>query len=269
MTRSGDSDSVVLHALIVDDEPHVRENLRLRLKHVSDVAVVGEAGTGPDAVEALRDLKPDVVFLDVKMPGLTGVEVVRALPPGETPVVVFVTAHDEFAVDAFEVNAVDYLLKPIDEARFSDALDRVREKHASASDAVMQRRLATALDAVMGEPSERDAPSAPDRLVVKARGRVRFVDVASLRHVNAAGDYVELHTDDETHLMRETMRGIEKTLGDDFQRIHRSTIVNLSAIGELRPTNHGEYVVFLHDGTRLKLSRTYRDALEAALGVSL
>jgi two-component system LytT family response regulator len=272
-----------MRAVIVDDEPHVRENLRLRLDDVSDVEVVAECANGREAITAVRDDAPDLLFLDVQMPGLDGFDVLEELGADEMPFVVFVTAHDEYAVRAFEINAVDYLLKPIDEDRFDEALERARTQigaPASGDTATaLEERLQQLLDTLertadspadAARPDSPDADRAvPDRLIVKSRGRVQFVPVADVRYVESAGDYVELHTEGDTHLLRETMSHLADRLGREFQRIHRSTIVNLSYVAELRPTSHGEYAVLLDDDTRLKLSRTYRESFQDALGTSL
>lgn len=269
----------MMQALIIDDEPHVRENLRLRLDPIGDVEVAGEYGTGREAIEAIRAVEPDLVFLDVQMPSLNGFDVLKRLGPSEMPFVIFVTAYDEYALKAFEVNAVDYLLKPIDEHRFEEALQRARDQYASQESKMLEARLHQIIDTLQrSEPpaNVRDSASGsasgeviPDRLIVKARGRIRFVPIADIDYVTSAGDYVELHAGDDTHLMRATMAELADRLDAGFYRIHRSTIVNLDRVSELRPTGHGEYAIFLDDGTRLKMSRTYRKCLQDALGTSL
>jgi two-component system LytT family response regulator len=280
---------VTIRALIVDDEPLAREGVRLRLARHADVEVVGEAGDGASAVDAVRALAPDLVFLDVQMPGLTGVEVIEALPAERMPAIVFVTAYDQYAIRAFEANALDYLLKPFDEDRFAAAVDRARRRIAERRDGEMGRRLAALLAeygrGADGSPAAQTASPAPpsassataedaqryvDRLVLKDAASVTFVPVAELDWVEADGDYMRLHTGPKSRLMRSTMAELERRLDPSrFVRIHRSTIVNVARIREMRPTFHGEYTVVLHDGVRLKLSRGYRDRLQSLLGAGI
>jgi two-component system LytT family response regulator len=286
MHTSAEHDSAVLRALIVDDEPHARENVRLRLGAVDDITIIGECESGREAVAAIRERAPDLVFLDVQMPGLNGLDVLDRLGPAQMPFVIFVTAYDEYALDAFEVNAVDYLVKPIDEQRFDEAIRRARDQHGARDRADLEARLKELLatwqqrdaSALERPDSGKETPpksavspeeALPNRLIVKSRGRVRFIPVSDIDYITSAGDYVELHAADKTHLMRGTMKEMENQLGAQFQRIHRSTIVHLNRVAELRPSSHGEYAVLLDDGTRLKLSRTYRAQLQDAVGTSL
>jgi two-component system LytT family response regulator len=249
---------VTLRVLVVDDEPIARRRLKAILREEPDVEVVGECEDGEGALEAARRLTPDLLFLDVQMPGLDGFEVVEALGPGSRPAVIFVTAYDQYAVKAFEVHAVDYVLKPFERVRVRAALDRARA--LATGEGELGRRL-RALVADLG------ASRPLRRLMVRAGGRVYFVRTEEIGWVEAAGHYVTLHAGRESHLVRETLAGLEARLDPQrFARIHRSTIVSLEHVRELQPSFHGEYVVVLRDGTRLQCSRTYADRLQRALG---
>ncbi len=245
-----------IRVLIVDDEALARDTLRLLLDEHDDVAVVGEAVDGEEAVRAIRDLQPDLVFLDIQMPGKTGLEVVEDIGADAMPYVVFATAYDEYALKAFDASAIDYIVKPFSDERFEATLDRVRRLMGQQRSADLEGRLRE----LMGT-SDR-----PSRFLLKERGAIRFVDAADIQWVEAAGDYVVLHTGQASPLLRETMAGMEEKLDPDvFVRIHRSTIVRISAIRELKPFFHGDYVVYLHDGTELKLSRRYWPKVETRL----
>lgn len=247
--------------LIVDDEPLARERLRQLLQQEPDIELVGECSNGHEAIDAIRAQAPDLVFLDIQMPELTGFDVLERLEGRRLPSVVFVTAFDKFALKAFEVHAVDYLLKPFDRERFKVALGRALEQVKRGQDGSLDQRLRALLNEL------RPQNKAPDRLAVKSGGRVVFVRVDELDWVEAADNYVELHVGNETHLYRQTMSDLEALLpSDKFMRISRSTIVNVDRIKELQPLFHGEYAVLLRDGTRLTLSRGYREKLNRLLG---
>lgn len=263
---SPSSDAMPIRTLIVDDEPLAREGLRLRLAAEPDVTVLGECGTGHEAVAAIRREAPDLLLLDVQMPGLDGFDVLARIGPERMPLVIFVTAYDEHALRAFEVHALDYLLKPIDENRLAEALERARRQFQQQHLDHLNHRLRALLE-TMQPPLPNKPPL--DRLIVKSHGRVVFLPIEEVDWIEAAGDYVKLHAGEKAHLLRETMTHLAEQLPAHFQRIHRSTIVNLHRVRELRSRDHGEYAVHLHDGTRLKLSRSYRDALQDALGASL
>ena len=251
-----------LRALIVDDEPLVREGLRDYLADEPGIAVAGECANGLEALAVLERAAPpvDVVFLDVQMPELDGLELARALLP-DGPAIVFVTAFSEHAIRAFELNAVDYLLKPFDRERLRGALDRVRSRQASRAQAELAERLTVVLDELRRERGY------ADRLLVKHDGRIRFVPVTDLEWVEAADNYVRLHARGERHLLRETIRSLEGRLDPArFARVHRSAIVNLARVRELQPTFNGEYAILLDSGAKLTLSRSYRDAVRARLG---
>lgn len=238
--------------LIVDDEPPARQKARRFLEAEADVEVVGEAANGFEAVKAIRALAPDVVLLDVQMPGLDGFGVLAELND-ELPVVIFATAHDEFALRAFEVAAVDYLLKPFDTARFSDALARARDKITGGKSDV-ESRLRSLLAKV-------DVASRPiERIYVRSGERAYFVSVTDIDWIEAAQNYLILHTGRTTHMVRGTVAGLLAQLDPHrFARIHRSRIVNLDSIRELRPWSHGDYTVVLRDGMELLLSRRFRE----------
>ena len=243
---------MTLRVLIVDDEPLARRRVRGLLAGARDVEVVGECAGGRAAVAAIREAAPDVVFLDVQMPELDGFGVLAEVGAARAPAVVFVTAHDEHALRAFEVHALDYLLKPFRRERFEEALRRAR---AAAARGAPDARLAALL-----EDRER-ARRRAERLLVRDGGRVTFVRVASIDWLEAAGNYVKLHAGGAEHLVRETLTALEARLDPErFARIHRSLIVNLDRVAEVLP-GRNDGVVVLAGGTRLPLSRSYRDRL--------
>lgn len=249
---------MTLRILIVDDEELARQRIRRLLAREEEVEVIGEACDGHHAVESIRSLEPDLVFLDVQMPEVDGFAVLERLRPDPPPAVVFVTAHDDYAVRAFEVHAVDYLRKPFDAIRFKEAFSRARRRLAGAEVEERARKLDALLAQVEAQP-----PRSRQRLMVRSDGRLYFVRIDDIDWVEAAGNYVKLHVGRDTHLMRETMSGIEKMLDPSrFLRIHRSAIVNLDRVREMQPWFSGEYTVILRDGTQLRLSRVYRDRLE-------
>lgn len=265
-----------IRALIVDDEFHGRDVVRHMLQRHADITVTGEAANGARALEMIRTQRPDLVFLDIRMPKLGGMELVDALGSEAPPVLVFITAHDSYAVEAFQRCAFDYLLKPFDQERFDRTMDRVRERLRAEQDADIGRRLRqvfTARDLASDPPTESversSAPVAPlTRFVVKEAGRVFFVPLGAVDWLEAAGNYVGLRVGSRIHLIHETLRKIEQMLDpQQFLRIHRSTIVNVERIRELQPFANGEFVVILHDGTRLKLSRSYRERADEVLGL--
>ena len=244
---------MTLRTLIVDDEPLARERVRMMLGMHDDVAVIGEVGDGQQAIDAIRRERPDLVFLDVQMPSVDGFGVLRALEGEIMPYVVFVTAYDQYALRAFEVHALDYVLKPFNAERFSQALQRARAAIAKRDDvegSADKDRLRSLVASLTAEQREKQ------RIVVKSSGRVFFVKVDDIDWIEAEGNYVRLHMGAQSHLLRETMKGMESVLDtSQFIRIHRSTIVNADRIRELQPLFHGEYAVILRDGTRLVASR--------------
>ena len=251
-----------VRTLIVDDEPLARERIRHLLEEEADIEVVGECEDGVVALATISEQDPDLVFLDVQMPELDGFGLLGQLDPGRLPAIIFVTAHDQFALRAFEVHAIDYLLKPFDVERFQAALGRARQWLAKRGNENVDSRLAALLTEL--RPA---APKLQDRIAVKAAGRVILVKADEIDWVEAADNYVNLHVGSASHLLRETMNSFEQRLPTDrFLRISRSTIVNLDRVRELQPLFHGEYAVILADGTRLSLSRGYRDRLSVLLG---
>ena len=259
-------------AVIVDDEPLARDCVRIALEEVPHVQVVAECGNGFDAVSTIRELKPDLVLLDVQMPGLDGFGVIEEIGVDEMPAVVFITAYDEHALRAFEIHAVDYLMKPFDDERFRDAVrhavERVRLRRTeslSARLAAMLREIPPALEAQFGGGEEMSAAGAGHcarRILVKRRDRFRFIEVREVDYFEAAGNYVCVHAGQETHLVRATLSGILERLDPNrFVRIHRSTVVNLDRIREIQPWVGGDYIAILEDGRELRVSRTYRETL--------
>ena len=250
--------------LIADDEPLARDRLRMLLSKEEWVEIAGECANGPEAVHAIQKLNPDLVFLDVQMPGATGFDVIESVGAERMPAVVFVTAYDRYALRAFDVHAIDYLLKPFDRERFQQALTRARQ-HIERKDAgELERRLLELVQDL------RSSPSRPERFVIKSGGRVFFVRTDEIDWIEAAGNYVKLHVGAEAHLLRETMNALEAQLDPDvFFRIHRCHIVNIERVKELQPWFNGEYVVFLRSGARLMLSRGYREKLQTRIGRSL
>jgi two-component system LytT family response regulator len=261
---------MTLRAIIVDDEDLARRGIRALLQRAGDVEIVSECGSGEEAIRAISATEPELVYLDIQMPGKTGFDVIGALPEAKCPHVIFVTAFDRFAIRAFEIHALDYLLKPVNEARFNESLARARAAVAGARDDSMMRRflqMATELRASKGEDL---LPTTADRIPVKAQGRVMILRVAEIDWVEADGDYVSVHTGAKSWLLRETIAAAEARLAlSGFVRIHRSTLVNIHRVRELLPLSKGEFTVVLLDGTELKLSRNYRFALERLLGKAL
>ena len=249
-----------IRALVVDDEPLAREMIREMLAEDSDVEIVAECANGREAVDAIWSFRPDLVFLDIQMPELGGFEVLESLDPQTSPYIIFVTAYDQYAVRAFEVHAFDYLLKPFDRERFNEALERARRQVEREETGDLGRRLLALV-----KDLRRDQPRA-ERLVVKSGGRLFFLRADEIDWVEAAGNYVRLHVGTTSHLLRETMNAIEGRLDPEkFFRIHRSRIVNMERIQELQPWLNGEYAVLLRTGTRLTLSRGYREKLQDRL----
>jgi two-component system, LytTR family, response regulator len=250
----------MIRALIVDDEPIARRRIRRLLGGEPDVTIVGECGDGRAAIDAIRAERPDLVFLDVQMPEGDGFSVISAV--GEAmPAVVFVTAYDQYALGAFEVHALDYLLKPFNRKRFAQTLARARE-HLSR---IAERR---ADDRLLGLLRDLRAPKRYlARFVARTEGRVRLVDADRVDWIEAADNYVVLHVGAASYAVRDTMNRLAEELDPGkFVRIHRSSIVRIDRVSELQPAFHGDFVVVLHDGTRLSLSRAYRSGVEAVLG---
>ncbi len=255
-----------IRTLVADDEPIARARVVSLLKGEADIELVRECATGEEARAAIEQERLDLLFLDIQMPEVSGMELARTIRANGMPAVVFVTAYDQYALRAFEVHALDYLLKPFSSDRFRAALGHAREHLA-------KRRAAPDAAAPASEAGATRDPLAPgrrSRLMVKSGGRIHFVRTADIDWCEAAGNYVRMHVGQQEHLIRDTMGHLESQLdGQQFMRIHRSTIVNVDRIQEMQSSFNGEYVVLLRNGTRLTLSRGYRDAIQTRLGKPL
>ncbi|MCM2312896.1 MAG: response regulator [Steroidobacteraceae bacterium] len=266
---------MTIRTLIVDDEPLARRGLELRLREATDIEIVRQCANGREALAAIAELQPDLMFLDIQMPGLSGFDVLKQVPQESLPMIVFVTAFDRFAIDAFEAHALDYLLKPVDESRLARALDRVRAQHEQRQAMAQREQLMAMLADVTGkgefEPgalpgggigARRYATMLPIRV---GRETIRL-DVAGIDWIDAAGDYMCVHAASQTHVLRATMKELEEMLDPEvFQRVHRSTIVNLARVRSLRPHLNGECFLKLESGQEVKLSRSFRDKVELLL----
>lgn len=249
-----------LTTLIVDDEPLAREGLRALLARDPEISTIREARDGREAVLAIRESNPDLVLLDVQMPEMDGFAVVRTIGVEHMPEVVFVTAHDQYAIQAFEINALDYLLKPVVEERFVKALTRAKSRIGSTAATGSSQQIDGLLE-TMASPRAH-----LKRVAVRSAGQVSFVNVADIDWMRAAENYVELHTGSVRNLLHVTMNALEKSLDPEmFVRIHRSIIVNLGQIRTLQPGTHGEFLVTLRDGTRLQSGRAHSDRLRALI----
>jgi two-component system LytT family response regulator len=255
-----------IRVLIVDDEPLARKGVHQLVEDADDVTVVSEAADGPQAVRQIREHAPDLVFLDVQMPEMTGLEVVREVGADQMPITIFVTAYDEYALDAFEAQALDYLLKPIDEERFAEALGRARTQIRQAEASALSDQLRGLLrQYTEQDDADTEGPSI-ERFTVRSRNRIYFVDAADVQWIESEGDYVALHDGEDVHLVRKTMKELETRLdADRFLRVHRSYIVNTDYVEELRPLDHGTYRLIMAAGTPLKSSRGYSDNVEALI----
>jgi two-component system LytT family response regulator len=260
-----------VRVLVVDDEPLARDCVTIALRDAPHVEVVGTCGDGASAVEALASLAPDVVFLDVRMPGLDGFEVVARAAVDPPPIVVFVTAYDAHAVRAFEASAIDYVLKPFENARLLAALERARARLEERRGGAVARRLAEAFALLRGESPAADPPAAgPQRIrrfTVRDDERTRFVPVEDVDWIGVDGNYAVLHVAAATHRLRATLHALAQVLDpQEFAQVHRSCIVNLARVRELQPWFGGDWVAILADGTRIRVSRTYAPALLKPVG---
>jgi two-component system LytT family response regulator len=252
---------MTIRAAIVDDEPLARRRIRNLVADVADVKVVAECANGKDAIESLEESPPDLLFLDIQMPEIDGFDVLQAIGVGRVPAVIFVTAYDQFALRAFEAHALDYLLKPFDDERFAAALQRARDRIHQQQGGDLDRRLQALLENVRGDQGY------PRRLVVPSGHRSIFIRTEQVDWIEAERNYVRLHVGGKTHLLRENLTHIAAALDPEkFCRIHRSTIVNIDRIQSVEALFHGEYVVVLHDGTKLTSGRSYRAGLHALMG---
>jgi two-component system LytT family response regulator len=261
-----------IRTILVDDEPLATQGLRLRLQAHEDVEIIATASNGREAIRAIKTDKPDLVFLDIQMPGFDGFSVIQGLLEVEPPLFVFVTAYDQYALKAFEAQAVDYLMKPVEEDRLAATMERVRQRLAERRGADEAGRLKEALeehapaaaDQLAGEVSgEGHASNRFERMInIKDQGQIFRVDVDTIEKIDAAGDYMCITTTNNTLILRETMKDLEKRLDPRrFQRVHRSTIVNLDLVRQVKPHTNGECFLVLNSGSEVKVSRSYRDVV--------
>ena len=241
-----------MRVLVIDDEPLARSGVVVQLSKFDDIEVLGECGDGLSAIAGIREHRPDVVVLDVQMPGMDGIDVLRSLPPAERPLAILLTAHESFAVSAFELDAIDYLLKPLDDERFAEAIARARRRLGKSS--------------LPAEHAPSQPAQEPQRFEVRVGRRTVFVPVEDVEYLQADGDYVALHADGKRHLIRESLQRLQERLdGERFLRIHRSVIVRIDRVAEMQALSNRDALLRLHDGTLLRASRTYVDALRARL----
>lgn len=261
---------MTIRTILVDDEPLAIQGLRLRLEKHDDVEIVDTCSNGREAIRAIKTHKPDLVFLDIQMPGFDGFSVIQGLMEVEPPLFVFVTAYTDHAIRAFEAQAVDYLMKPVEEERLADTLDRVRLRLSEKRSAEEAGKLKEVLAEVAPEAAEQvasaDEPPTSNRyeklINIKDRGQIFRVDVDSIEKIDAAGDYMCIYTGDNTLILRETMKDLEKRLDPRrFQRVHRSCIVNLDQVRQVKPHTNGECFLVLESGSQVKVSRSYRDVV--------
>lgn len=262
-----------IRVMLVDDEPLAIRGLKLRLQEFPEIEVIGECANGREAVKEIKAHAPDLVFLDIQMPGLDGFGVVRALIGAPAPLIIFVTAYDKYAIDAFEANALDYLVKPVEEERLKDAIHRAREAFKTRAAASRESRLVELLASLSDEdrdqikeliqdPSWTSKERYSERLSFKDGSKVVMLNADDIDWIDAAGDYMCIHAGGKTHIIRETMKTLQQRLDPSrFQRIHRSAIVNVKKVKELHPHSNGEYFVILENGSELKLSRSYKDVV--------
>jgi two-component system LytT family response regulator len=263
---------MTIRTILVDDEPLATQGLQLRLQAHDDVEVVATAANGREAIRQIKTHKPDLVFLDIQMPGFDGFSVIQGLMDVELPLFVFVTAYGDHALRAFDAQAVDYLMKPVDEDRLAETLDRVRQRMSERRSAGEAERLKEALEQHAPEAAEELADASPDTapaanryekmINIKDQGQIFRVDVDTIERIDAAGDYMCIQTGDNTLILRETMKDLEKRLDPRrFQRVHRSTIVNLDLVRQVKPHTNGECFLVLDSGAQGKVSRSYRDVV--------
>ncbi|HET9334130.1 MAG TPA: LytTR family DNA-binding domain-containing protein [Gemmatimonadota bacterium] len=258
-----------IRTIIVDDEPLGRSRIAALLEDEDDIEIVAQCGDGAEALRVIGELQPQLLFLDIQIPGMTGFDLLRSLDRANAPIVIFVTAHDEFAIQAFDVHALDYLLKPFDDERFYEALDRARAHMHDHDASALRHRLRDFLREANGDlghqPRDRERRQLT-RIVVKDGDRILFLKVDDVDWIEAADYYAKIHVAGSTYMIRETLANLEAQLDPErFVRIHRSTIVNLDRVQEMQPWFHGAFVVLLVDGTELRLSRSRREHLQTRL----
>ena len=261
---------MTIRTILVDDEPLAIQGLELRLEPHEDIEIIDRCLNGREAIRSIKTLKPDLVFLDIQMPGFDGFSVIQGLMEVEPPLFVFVTAYSDHAIRAFEADAADYLMKPVDETRLADTLDRIRQRLSEKRGVEEIGRLKEVLAEVAPDAAENitdggDAPAANrfEKLInVKDRGQIFRVDVDTIERIDAAGDYMCIYTGDNTLILRETMKDLERRLDPRrFQRVHRSTIVNLDLVRQVKPHTNGECFLVLDSGAQVKVSRSYREVV--------
>lgn len=261
---------MTIRTILVDDESLAIQGLALRLQAHEDVEIIETCTNGREAIRAIKTHKPDLVFLDIQMPGFDGFSVVQGIMEVEPPLFIFVTAYSDHAIRAFEAQAVDYLMKPVEEGRLADALDRVRQRLSEKRQVQEAEKLREVLAEVAPQAmsdfiADDDAPASNrfEKLInIKDRGQIFRVDVDSIERIDAAGDYMCIYTADNSLILRETMKDLEKRLDPrNFQRVHRSTIVNLSQVRQVKPHTNGECFLVLESGAQVKVSRSYRDVV--------
>ncbi len=259
---------MTIRTIIVDDEKLAIQGLQLRLEEHKDIEVIETCANGREAIRAIKTLKPDLVFLDIQMPGFDGFSVVKGIMEIDPPLIVFVTAFQEHAIRAFEANAVNYLMKPVDEDKLADTIERVRQRLAEKRSADEAEKLKDVLAEVSPESldeivSDDESSSRYEKMInVKDRGQIFRVDVDTIEHIEAAGDYMCIYTGDNSLILRETMKDLERRLDPkNFQRVHRSTIVNLDQVRQVKPHTNGECFLVLDSGAEVKVSRSYRDVV--------
>jgi len=262
-----------LRAIVVDDEKLARRGLALRLAEMPQIEVIAECANGREALEVIGAESPDLVFLDIQMPGMDGFDMVCELQSDSMPLIIFVTAFDQYAIDAFKVHAVDYILKPIDAERLQEAVARAVTRHAQELAGTKENLMAlvSGRDDESGAKelmsNDNDGKTWPDRLTIKDGNEFQFVRIADIQWIDAAGDYMCVHAAGKTHIMRTTMKHLEASLNPDtFIRVHRSSIVNTNSIASAASHLNGEFVLTLNGGARLKVSRSYRDRIKSLLG---
>jgi two-component system LytT family response regulator len=258
---------MTIRTIIVDDEKLAIQGLQLRLEKYPDVEIVDTCANGREAIRKIKTEKPDLVFLDIQMPGFDGFSVVKGVMEIEPPLIVFVTAYEEHAVRAFEANAVNYLMKPVEEDKLADTLERVRVRLAEKKSSEEAEKLKSVLaevapDAIAPDEGEAAAPRYEQLINIKDRGQIFRIDVDSIEHIEAAGDYMCIRTADNSLILRETMKDLERRLDPRvFQRVHRSAIVNLNQVRQVKPHTNGECFLVLDSGAQVKVSRSYRDVI--------
>ncbi|MBO6701285.1 MAG: response regulator transcription factor [Pseudomonadales bacterium] len=261
-----------MSAIIVDDESLARKGLRLRLAEIDGVEVVAECSNGKEALSKVAELEPDLIFLDIQMPGMSGFDVVSKLQQDDMPLIIFVTAYDEYAIKAFDVHAVDYLLKPIEDGRLQEAVDRALDHKSMDGVVTDKQRLLELIISITGKSESAitqllkdhtGSEAYPERIAIKDGGETTLVPTADIDWVDAAGDYMCIHANEETHVMRITMKELEDQLDpSNFQRVHRSTIVNLDRVTKVCSHMNGEFHLILNNGASIKMSRSYKEKVK-------